>query len=128
MEKLKEFPHACVAFSDTATWGSHDTTTDTDVPSSSDELSFLGDPSEDEIDLDGDYVVHGGAGDEHFPEVNNPLPADSEEQSEEAHPAINHEDSSNPPKAENETCDADADEEPPPRPRSRKSRKRRWYF
>ena len=39
------------------------------------------------------------------------------------HPWL-HEDSSNPPKAENETCDADADEEPPPRPRSRESRKK----
>ena len=40
-EKLIEHPHACVAFSDAATWGSHHTSlmSDTDVPSSTDELT-----------------------------------------------------------------------------------------
>ena len=47
VDKLKQFPHACVAFSDTATWGSIESVaTDTDVPSSNDELSVLDDSSE----------------------------------------------------------------------------------
>ena len=39
--KLKHLPHACMAMSDIATWGSQDVSmmTDTDVPSTSDELS-----------------------------------------------------------------------------------------
>ena len=58
--KLLEFPHACVTLSDIATWGSPTSVaTDTDVPSTSDELS--GEESEEaEVEFDDDFVVHGG--------------------------------------------------------------------
>ena len=49
-EKMKQFPRACLAMSDSATWGSHDSTamTDTDVPSTADELSM----TDNDVDFD----------------------------------------------------------------------------
>ena len=60
LSKRLSHPHACMAVSDIATWGSSDPSvvTDTDVPSSSESLSFY---SDDEIDFDDEFVVHGGA-------------------------------------------------------------------
>ena len=60
--KFFEHPHACLAMSDVATWGSSVpfVITDTDVPSSADHLSF-GDSdyhTEDELEFDDDFVVH----------------------------------------------------------------------
>ena len=58
--KLRVFPHACMALSDHATWGSQDSMTDTDLPS--DTLHSLEDldPQEDLEEVmyfDEDYVV-----------------------------------------------------------------------
>jgi len=59
--KLLEHPHACVALSDVATWGSLSSVdTFTDVPSTADELSDLSNSAEEEDEFDDDYVVHGG--------------------------------------------------------------------
>ena len=52
-QKLKEFPHACLAISDAATWGSPSSyDTDTDVPSTTDELST---GEEDTVDFDDEF-------------------------------------------------------------------------
>ena len=66
--RFVEHPHACLAMSDVATWGSSaaSVNTDTDVPSSSDHTSFgVSDyHTDDELEFDDDFVVHGGAGTE----------------------------------------------------------------
>ena len=55
--KLLEFPHACVAFSDVATWGSPSSVdTETDVPSTSDELSLCDEFAETEVEFDDDFA------------------------------------------------------------------------
>jgi len=58
--KFKDYPHACLALSDAATWGSAPSQiSDTDVPSTSDELTALGDSDLDvEFDFDDEYVCH----------------------------------------------------------------------
>jgi hypothetical protein len=66
--RLVRHPHACMAMSDVATWGSSapSVITDTDVPSSTDSLLFHDSElhTEDELEFDDDFVVHGGAGTE----------------------------------------------------------------
>ena len=57
---MKICPHACIAFSDTATWGSALSASETDVPSSQDDLPTLFPESDTEIDSDDDYVIQGG--------------------------------------------------------------------
>ena len=103
-----------MAMSDIATWGSTapSVITDTDVPSSTESLSYHDSDlqTEDELDFDDDFVVHGGAG----PEV---VTAEPEEQVEVvASPGI----------GESEDCEADAELEEVEHPRRRKSRKKRW--
>jgi len=108
--ELLEFPHACAALSDAATWGSASSAdTATDVPLTSDELSVFED-SEEEIEFDDDFVVHGG----NECGITDPFPDPEAEL---------------PPVAEKDIYDADAEEEPAPARRSgrRKSRKKRWY-
>ena len=77
--------------------------TDTDVPSTSDEISF-GNLSEEEIDFDDDYVVHGGGPDPSIMEQDYD-PIISMETSEEVTPIL-------PTILENEPCEADAEEAP----------------
>ena len=61
MSKLLEFPHACVALSDVATWGSLSSGgSATDVPSTSDELSVCEDANESEFEFNDDFAVYGG--------------------------------------------------------------------
>ena len=58
-------PHACMALSDDATWGSHHSTimSDTDVPATADELSQFGDDDDcDMFDEDDDYVIEARTG------------------------------------------------------------------
>ena len=66
-----EMPHACMAMSDVATWGTQESElmTETDMPSTSDEMPTLVDSSSDEeIDFDDDYVVHAGFLDDDGPQ------------------------------------------------------------
>jgi len=59
-DKLRQYPHACMALSDIATWGSSDSASETDLPSSSDELLFLASDTEPEVDAQDDFAVQGG--------------------------------------------------------------------
>ena len=110
---LLEHPHACIALSDVATWGSQ-TSVDslTDVPSTSDELSEIDNSPDIEDEFDDDYAVYGG----NDSGVANPFPdVDSS-------PQVSAE------KDNKETQDADVEEEavPPPRSKRRRGRKQRW--
>ena len=61
-KKFHEFPHACLAWSEDATWGSYESVfaSETDVPPSTDILLYSEDGNE-EVDFDDDeYVVEGG--------------------------------------------------------------------
>ena len=109
--KLLEHPHACVALSDVATWGSLSSVdTFTDVPSTADELSDLSNVAEEEDEFDDDYVVHGGN--------DQGVPQPFEEESPE--PAPTNE------AAEDECQDADAEEDIPKPKKRRHGRKKRW--
>ena len=57
-----EHPHACLAFSEAATWGSahHSDSTNTDVPDTEDGMPELAN-TDDEFECDDDWVVSGGA-------------------------------------------------------------------
>ena len=108
--KLLEFPHACVAFSDAATWGSPlSVDTPTDVPSTSDELSVCADSEEYAVEFADDLAVHGG------PEISigDPFPRTIGDML--------------PIEAERENCDADVEEVPLAAPRPRRIRRKRWY-
>ena len=113
--KLLEHPHACVAFSDVATWGSPSSVdTDTDVPSTSDELTMFDESVEDEFDFDDDFPVHGGA--DRSVEL---IPTQEDrlvEQKLDAWLLDN-----------DEPCEADAEEDIPVPRRRKRNRKRRWY-
>ena len=63
-DRFRVCPHACVAYSDTATWGSPESiATETDLPSSSNELSGLEESSDEDFDFDDEFVVRGGGTD-----------------------------------------------------------------
>jgi hypothetical protein len=98
-----------MAVSDIATWGSSDPSvvTDTDVPSSSESLSFY---SDDEIDFDDEFVVHGGAG----PDLVTSEPGEKGETT------------SSPCQDEREGCEADAEFEEVKHPKRRRNKKKRW--
>ena len=111
ISKRLSHPHACMAVSDIATWGSSNPSvvTDTDVPSSSESLSFPESDvnTDDEIEFDDEFVVHGGAG----PEM---VTSEPEEQAEVA---------SSPCGDEHEGCEADAEIEDIKRPNVEETRK-----
>ncbi len=117
-EKLREYPHACIALSDVATWGSHSTMSDTEAPSSSDELLSFEGQSDEEIDLDDEYVIHGGTPEvrEHVSNLSESPGGSPAELDEQSVPV--------PEKLENEQCDADA-EEPLVRVKKRRHKKKR---
>jgi len=115
--KLLEFPHACLAFSDAATWGSHASSYDTatDAPSTSDELSAVGEEQSSgdfDDEFDDDFAIYGG------PQVSvvEPIPTLTSEE------IALHVDT-----AEVEPCEADAEVEEEPPPRRHRSRKKRWF-
>ena len=57
-----EKPHACMALSEAATWGSvSDLEDHTEAPSSDNQLSFLEESDAEDIDFDDEFDVHGGA-------------------------------------------------------------------
>ena len=103
-DKFKEHPHACLAMSDVATWGSSAPTafTDTDVPSTADDLSSMMSGSEEEVEFDDDLAVHGGAGNELHEEQEVPAVPDL---------------------GEHEECEAQAEGEPA-RPKHRRHSKK----
>jgi len=118
-----DLPHACMTFSDVATWGTDSTLSDTDAPSSQDETLEGSITTEEEDIWDDDWAVGGfspGSGDQFDLEESDRETEEKEKEiSEEARILQS-------PTNDQEHADADIEEAPLPRRSRRRRRKKRF--
>ena len=117
-----DLPHACMAFSDVATWGTDTTLSETDAPSSQEEpLEESLTAEEEDIDWDDDWAVGGyspGPGDQFDIEEPDHETEEKEKELSEETGILQS------PHNDQEHVDADVEDSPQPR-RSRRRRRRK---
>ena len=122
-----ECPHACIAYSDVpATWGSRSegNISDTDVPSTSDELEEDEPHTDDDFEYDEEFAVHGGTQGVEEVEAETIPDIDATVAEEPPVPPIPENTEVIENVAGEEPCDADEEELLPAPPKKKKKKKR----